>query len=313
MVSSLQWPLPGTSVSPSGTDGENEAQKLEATCPEFPRDSGRCLSWAVLGARWAVSPRLPWMAQQLPPREIRPQFLQLKERCQRDTSRTSEAGPGAGVCGQVSEFQAVPEPTPRCPRQALRQRLWVEAFRSPPWRAGLDSGRHIPWSSRCPQTWQAAPPSHRASMWQKQDSNPAQPNSRAKASGEFQSVQGFSLPASQESPCPQARAHIFRSHIFPVSSGRVIIHLLFALLHFQGREMCPEGEKFRVNFLFPGSPNPGSATRCLAPVPLAALLPFPVVWRAAEMSSEKPGAAGVCVLHPEQVDSSTSHVLGGLG
>lgn len=191
---------------------------------------------------------------------------------------------GFGVPGGARAYTQVPTPGP--PAKALGGGL----PRSPPWRAGLDSGRHIPWSSRCPETWQAAPPGHRAGMWQKQDSNPPQPNSRAKASGEFQSVQGCSSPASQESPCPQARAHIF-----PVSSGRVIIHLLFALLCFPGREMCPEGEKFGVNFLFPGSPNPGSATRCLAPVSLAALLPFPAVWRAAEMSLEKPGAAGVCV------------------
>ena len=105
---------------------------------------------------------------------------------------------------------------------------------------------------------------------------------------------GIQLAGQPGVPCPRATAHIFQSHSFPVSSRRVITHLLFALLHFQGREMCPEGEKFGVNFLFPGSPNPGSYTRCLAPVSLAVLLPFPAVWRAAEMSPEKPGAGGGC-------------------
>lgn len=42
--------------------------------------------------------------------------------------RNSGSCAQVGMCGQAPEFQAVPEPTPRCLRQALWQRHWVEAF-----------------------------------------------------------------------------------------------------------------------------------------------------------------------------------------
>lgn len=102
------------------------------------------------------------------------------------------------------------------------------------------------------------------------------------------------LPQLLGIPCPWANGHASWNCSLPVLSRRVITHLLFALL--QGYEMFPVEGIFQVHFLLYQSPNPGSATRCLTPVSLAALLPFPPVWRAAGMSPEKLGGWRNCTL-----------------
>lgn len=49
---------------------------------------------------------------------------EMPETQERDSGSCAQVG----MCGQAPEFQAVPEPTPRCLCQALWQRHWVEAF-----------------------------------------------------------------------------------------------------------------------------------------------------------------------------------------
>lgn len=196
---------------------------------------------------------------------------------------------GSGVPGGARAHTQVPEPGPAGngtgwrPSPSASAEAWAWLWLPPSMAFSLSPNMA---SSPLKVTEQA-------SKWQTGIPEQLSQTPKLRCPENFKDCSRIQLPGPLGVPLPTGMwpfSSIFQSCSLPVLFRRDVTHLLFSLLHFQGCEICPEGEKFGVDIRIHRSPNPGSATRCLTPVSLAALHPFPAVCRATGMSPEKRGA-----------------------